>query len=448
MNQIKLTHIEKSYLDNVILKDVSIDINKNDRLGVVGRNGSGKSTLFNIIADDIKPDNGFRISDKDTRIGYLAQFSDYQNDTLVNDVLYGAYDHLDRLKKKMSLLEEKMGKSSPEEGEKLILEYGDIQSAFEQKGGYQVETKIEQICSGLNISKKLRFEKFHKLSGGEKTIVLLARTLTRTCNLLLLDEPTNHLDMASVEWLESFIREFKGAVVIISHDRYFLDKTVKKIIELEEGEAKVYQGNYSEYVVEKKERQQTLANQYDIQEKKIKHMEAAISRFKDWGSRPGSSGEKMFKKAANMEKRIEKTKKIDRPSLNANKIKISTSDSTRSGKDVVQFMGVSKAFSNTSLYNFLDCHIRYQERVGILGKNGTGKSTVLKLILEQLDPDDGEVKIGANVNIGYLAQELDFVDDKRTVLEEFQYDFGTEQGKARAYLARFLFQRDDVFKCI
>ncbi|MCF8067841.1 MAG: ABC-F type ribosomal protection protein [Desulfobacterales bacterium] len=448
MNHIKLTHIEKSYMDNPILKDISLDINKNDRLGLVGRNGSGKSTLFNIIAGCIKPDSGYRITDKDTKVGYLTQFSDYQDNTPANDVLYGAYDHLDQLKKKMSMLEEKMANNSPDQVEKLICEYGEIQSVFEQEDGYQVETKIAQICSGLNISKQLRFEKFHRLSGGEKTIVLLARTLTASCNLLLLDEPTNHLDMGSVEWLENFILEFKGTVMIISHDRYFLDKTVKKIIELEHGEAEVFHGNYSDYMEEKEERQQALLNQYNVQEKKIKNMEEAINRFKDWGSRPGSSGDKMFKKAANMEKRIEKIKKFDKPNLKSNKMKIISNENIRSGKDVVQFIHVSKAFNEIFLYKALNCHIRYKERIAILGKNGTGKSTVLKMILGQLNPDGGEVKVGANVNIGYLAQELNFKDESRSVLEEFQSDFGAEQGKARSYLSRFLFQKEDVFKRI
>ena len=450
MIDISLKHIKKSYGADLVLQDVSIEIHSKDRIGLIGQNGSGKTTTLKIIAGREEYDEGSLFIDKDKKIGYLDQIPEFPDTYTVLDVLNGAFSPLTKLKRKMKALEQAFAeKGEPGDSvfeKKYMDEYGKLQTEFEQKGGYESETNLEKICTGLKLSSDFQTRRFSRLSSGEKSIVVLGKILLESCDIMLLDEPTNHLDFEAIEWLETFLVEYPGDVVIISHDRYFLDKSVNKIVELEGGRTEVYHGHYSYYVEEKDRRLFAQFEQHKNQEKKIKAMEAAIRRFREWGRR--SDDPRMFRKAANMEKRIERMEKIDKPVLERRKIKLDPSKSRRSGKDVVEIRNLTKRFGDSALLEDLNGLVRYQERVAILGRNGSGKSTILKLILGQMSPEKGEIRIGSQVKVGYLEQEVSFPDQERSILDELRYVLGIDQGKARALLSKVLFYREDAFKKI
>ncbi len=447
MIEVALNNVSKSFGGTNVLDNVNIEILTQDRIGLIGRNGTGKTTLFKIITALEPLDQGQRILRKNLTIGYLDQIPEYTPDISVKEVLNEAFSNIFILSKKMKDLEAQMASVSDQNQLDAIMKtYGETQTKFEDLHGYDVETKISTICSGLNISEKMLARKFMECSGGEKSTIMLAKLLLLNCNLLLLDEPTNHLDTDSQEWLENFLSTFKGTVVSISHDRYFLDQTANKIIELEDGSATLYYGNYSDYVKEKEKNLLLQFEDYKTMEKKVKAMQAAIRRFRDWGNRSGNP--KMFKKAANMEKRIERLQQIDKPIMDRNKIALNFNPSGRSGRDVITIKQVTKSYANTPLLENIDCKIRFGERVAILGKNGRGKSTVIKLIMQQIAPDTGEIIIGSRVTCGYLAQNISFENESHSVLNEIRTMFNLDEGKARAYLAKFLFYKDDVFKKI
>ncbi|WP_069650654.1 ribosomal protection-like ABC-F family protein [Caloranaerobacter ferrireducens] len=446
MIELSLNDVEKYYGANKILKKISFEVKTGERVGLVGSNGAGKTTIFKIIAGIENYENGIISIRKGATIGYLDQIPVFPYDYKVIDVLNTAFEELFKIRGDMKKLEEKMNIIKGEELDKVIKRYGQLQLLFEYKGGYDIEEKLNKICTGLKIEEDFRERKFSTLSGGEKTTVLLGKILLQNPDILLLDEPSNHLDIESIEWLESFLNEYSGTVLIISHDRYFLDRVVNKIIEIEAGKAKMFYGNYSYYVKEK-ERQLIEAFQaYKNQQKKIKDMEEAIKRFRDWGYRADNAD--MFKKAKNMEKRLERMGKIEKPILEKPKIQLKFSNSNRSGKDVIIIKELSKSFGNNTIFKKLNLHVRYGEKLGILGKNGSGKSTLIKMLLNQYTPDEGEIIIGTGVNIGYLEQDIIFDNEDSTVLEVFRDYFPMPEDKARRILAKFLFYSEDVFKTV
>jgi len=329
--------------------------------------------------------------------------------------------------------------------EQQIQIYGQIQDQFTLLGGYEMDANIDRITNGLGI-KPLLDKPFISLSGGEKTKLGLAHLLLKEPDFLLLDEPTNHLDLMSVEWLGHFLKEYKGTVVIISHDRYFLDDVVTKVFDLEDGEITLYIGNYSAFVKEKEERLLKEFQAYEEQQKKIKKMREAIKRLREWANRANPPNEGLHKRARNMERAIERMEKLERPVLNRKKMNLEMETADRSGKDVIVLTSVSKSFGKQMLFNDATLHIQYRERVAIVGENGTGKSTLIKMILGKENVDAGEVKIGSNVKIGYLSQHI-FPDKKdETVLEVFRDEIKVTEGEARHILARFLFYGYSVFR--
>lgn len=450
MIDVSLKHIKKSYGAVSVLHDVNMDIQEKDRIGLIGQNGSGKTTVLKIIAGREEYDNGTLTVNKDKKTGYLDQIPVYADEYTVSDVLSSAFLPLIQLKDEMRKLEKIFAKGfeagSDETTAKQMQTYGKLQTEFERMGGFEYEVHLERICMGLKLSADFLDRRFNLLSSGEKSIVVLGKILLESCDILLLDEPTNHLDFDAIEWLEAFLKEYPGCVVIISHDRYFLDRSVNKIVDLEAGRTEAYHGNYSYYIEEKERRLFAQFEQYKNQEKKIKAMEAAVKRFREWGRR--SDNPDMFKKAAHMEKRIEKMEKIDRPILERKKIRPASSAGKRSGKSVVEIKNLSKQFNGNILFQSINELIRYRERVALLGKNGSGKSTIIKIILGKIPPDRGTIHIGSQVNVGYLAQEVSFPVQERTALDEVRYVLEMEQGEARKYMAKFLFFRDDVFKKI
>jgi len=444
MIQFQLKQLKKSYSVKDVLKDITFKVKTGDRIGLIGQNGSGKSTIFRIIMGE-KYDSGHLILRKNLQVVCLDQIPEYPNDYTTIDVLNTAFQELNTIKKQMSGIEDLLSGNQADSAEKTLIQYGKLQEEFEKLGGYEIDTKREKICTGLKINTDIQTRLFSALSGGEKTRVVLGMILLKENGVMLLDEPTNHLDMDSLEWLEGFLQDYRGSALIISHDRYFLDRSVNKILELDFGEIDVYRGNYSEYLEEKDKRLFLQFEQFKNQQKKIKKMQEAIKRFRDWGNQSGNP--KMFKKAANMEKRIERIEKVDRPQLDRKKMKLDF-QGARSGKDVLVVDNLHKSFEHTKILKGLDCHISLGDQVAVVGNNGSGKSTLFKLITGEYIPDKGDIKLGSQVKYGVLEQEILFEKPEESILEYITNKLDLEEGKARAILAKFLFFRDDVFKKI
>lgn len=444
MIQIALKNIEKYYGANKVLENVSFEALSGERIGILGRNGTGKTTIFKIISGIEDYNQGSLSIRKGANIGYLNQIPEYPESYRSIDVLNEAFKKVFGIRKRMTDLEKEMTRLSGEELDSIMDKYGQLQVQYENEGGYEIEEKISKICTGLKINEELKERLFSRLSGGEKTRIMLGKILLQNPDILLLDEPTNHLDIGSVEWLEEFLKEYKGTVLIISHDRYFLDAVIDKIVEIETGKCNIYHGNYSYYVKEKERRLYQQLEAYKSQQKKIKSMEEAIKRFKEWGNR--GDNEDMFKKAANMQKRIEKMDKVDRPVLEKANMKLDFSTDSRSGKDVIEVRKLTKRFESKVIFEDLDFHVKYAEKVSILGRNGCGKSTLIKILLNEINADAGEVRIGTGVKVGYLQQEIEFKNKELTILQAFREDYPVSEGQARGILARFLFYADDVFK--
>lgn len=437
MIEISLNNVEKYYGASQVLKDITFQVLKGEKVGIVGRNGTGKTTLFKVIAGIENYDKGLITLSKGSQIGYLEQIPNYPDEYRVIDVLKRAFQNEFKIQSMMQELELKMSNIEGRELDFTIKRYGELQNLFESKGGSEIEEKLSKICNGLSFNEKFLNRKFKDLSGGEKTTVFLGKILLEEPDILLLDEPTNHLDMDSMTWLESFLLEYKGTVIIISHDRYFLDSVVNKIIEIENGRADAFIGNYSSYVGEKEKLYLEELKRYENQQKKIKSMEDSIKRLKDWANR--GDNEKMFKRAFSMEKRLEKMEKVDKPNMDKDIMKLDFSLESRSGQEVILIEGLYKKIGNKVLFNDLNYSLRYGDRVAMIGQNGSGKTTLIKIILGEIFEDKGEVKIGANVKIGYLQQNIYFDNEERTILDTFREEYICSKGEARNILSKFLF---------
>ena len=444
MIEVSLNGVQKYYGANQVLTDITFQILKGDRAGIVGRNGTGKTTVFKIISDIEKCDRGTFSIRKGATIGFLEQIPNYPNEFKVIDVLNMAFQNELSIQSSIRKLEEKMSSAKGEELDSIMKKYGELQDSFEHQGGYDIEEKLSKVCNGLGINERFKNMYFKDLSGGEKISVLLGKILLEEPDVLLLDEPTNHLDMDSIEWLESFLLEYKGTVIIISHDRYFLDKVVNKVIEIEGGKVSTYGGNYSAYMAEKQNIYLDELKRYENQQKKIKSMEESIKRLKDWANRGDNA--KLYKKAFSMEKRIEKMEKVDKPILDNKKMKLDLTTQGRSGDDVISIEGLYKRIDEKVLFEDLSFYLKYEEKVALIGRNGSGKSTLIKTILGENPLDKGKIKVGSNVKIGYLQQEVYFNNEEKTILEAFRENYVCTEGEARGLLARFLFYSEDVFK--
>ncbi len=476
MIDLSMNNLTKFYGANKIFETISFEVKTGERIGLIGKNGCGKTTIMKIIMGKFKEsslnlkgsiENTEQVKAGETlygeealedyqagevnlrkgvKVGYLNQIPVYSKDTKAIDVIRMAFQKVFDLKRRLSELEEMLQTFSGDKLEKALLSYGRLTQEYEIAGGYELETKINKITEGLKINDNLKQLPFHSLSGGEKTRVILAKILLEEPDILLLDEPTNHLDLETTEWLESFLMDYKGSVLIISHDRYFLDHVAMKIVELEFSRANIYLGNYSYYVLEKERRFLIDYRNYINQQKKIEQMEKQIERYRIWGNMRDS--EAMFKRAKELEKRLEKIEVLEKPVLENRKVRLNQESAKRSGKMVLETEHLSKSFSDTVLLKDIDMKVYYQDSACIIGKNGCGKSTLLKLILGELKPDSGTVKIGAQVKIGYLPQQVVFEDEDQTILEYFSGFHNITYEAARNQLARVLFFKDDVHKKI
>jgi ATP-binding cassette, subfamily F, member 3 len=440
-----VNNVTKSFGGNIIFENISLEIKNGERVGLVGRNGSGKTTIFQLLTGMESLDAGAIHMKKGTRIGHVAQIPKFDEEMTVYDVLSSAFKTEKELEKEMHALEKNMAEErEPSVLQKLMERYGVIQEKFAFLGGYEIEANIMKVANGLQVT-DLFSRVFAKLSGGEQTKVSLAYMLLQKPDLLLLDEPTNHLDLFAVEWLEQFLKEYTGTVIVISHDRYFLDEVVTKIFDLEDGEIHVYHTNYSQFVEEKEERLLQEFQAYQEQQKKIKKMKEAIKRLREWANQANPPNEGLHKRARNMERALERMEKLKKPILERKQMGLQFEGQERSGKDVVLMKEVSKGFADQPLFEQANLHVRFQERAAIVGRNGTGKTTLLKLLLKEIEPDAGEIRIGSSVKIGYLSQHA-YGNMKSNVLEAFRECVAVTEGEARHILAKFLFYGPAVFK--
>ncbi|MHA4163955.1 ribosomal protection-like ABC-F family protein [Bacillus cereus] len=440
-----VNNVTKSFGGNIIFENISLEIKNGERVGLVGRNGSGKTTIFQLLTGMESLDAGAIHMKKGTRIGHVAQIPKFDEGMTVYDVLSSAFKAEKELEREMRTLENNMAEEQESSVlQKLMERYGVIQEKFAFLGGYEIEASLMKVANGLQVT-ELFPRSFLELSGGEQTKISLAYMLLQKPDLLLLDEPTNHLDLFAVEWLEQFLKEYNGTVVVISHDRYFLDEVVTKIFDLEDGEIHVYHTNYSRFVEEKEERLLQEFQAYQEQQKKIKKMKEAIKRLREWANQANPPNEGLHKRARSMERALERMEKLKKPILERKQMGLQFEGQERSGKDVVVMKEVSKGFAEHLLFNEANLHVRFQERAAIVGRNGTGKTTLLKLLLEEIEPDAGEIRIGSSVKIGYLSQHA-YGNMKSNVLEAFRECVAVTEGEARHILAKFLFYGPAVFK--
>ncbi|HFJ9405574.1 ABC-F type ribosomal protection protein [Bacillus cereus group sp. Bc191] len=440
-----VNNVTKSFGGNIIFENISLEIKNGERVGLVGRNGSGKTTIFQLLTGMESLDAGAIHMKKGTRIGHVAQIPKFDESMTVYEVLSSAFKIEKELEREMRTLEKHMAEEQESSVlQKLMERYGIIQEKFAFLGGYEIEANIMKVANGLQVT-ELFPRSFVEISGGEQTKVSLAYMLLQKPDLLLLDEPTNHLDLFAVEWLEQFLKEYNGTVMVISHDRYFLDEVVTKIFDLEDGEIHVYHTNYSRFVEEKEERLLQEFQAYQEQQKKIKKMKEAIKRLREWANQANPPNEGLHKRARSMERALERMEKLKKPILERKQMGLQFEGQERSGKDVVVMKEVSKGFAEHLLFNEANLHVRFQERAAIVGRNGTGKTTLLKLLLEEIEPDAGEIRIGSSVKIGYLSQHA-YGNMKSNVLEAFRECVAVTEGEARHILAKFLFYGPAVFK--
>lgn len=442
-----IQHISKMLGGNTIFGNLSLEIKTGDKLGVVGRNGSGKTTLFTLIAGVEKPDQGSIHFKKGTKIGYLAQIPTLDPATTGMDVLVSAFEELKKIQGRMAELEEQMAIAEPGEMERLLRQYGDLQEEFVSRDGYMMDSEIEKVINGLQLNTFVH-QPFPSLSGGEQTKIMLGKLLLTKPDLLLLDEPTNHLDLFAVEWLEEYLTDYPGTVVIVSHDRYFLDRVVTKIADLEEGELHLYHGNYSKFLIEKEERLMREFQDYEEQQKKIKKMRETIKRLRQWANEANPPNAGLHRRASSMEKALERMEKLRKPLIDPQKMALSFEAAPRSGKEVAVMEGVSKSFGEKRLLADAGLLITWKDRAAIVGRNGTGKSTILKMLLGELPIDSGKCKLGSSVKVGFLSQHFTITDPKARLIDVFREEVSVTEGDARHILAKFMFYGPDVFKQI
>lgn len=437
---IKAENITKIYGGSIIFENLTIDIHEGERVAIVGRNGCGKTTILKTFANIESPDAGRIIKKKGATIGYLHQIPPYEN-SLVIDVLKEAFSPLLRMQKQMQQLEEQMG--NHHNLEKLLTQYGEIQEQFIAQGGYEMDAQIQMIAGGLSIT-ALLYTPFHLLSGGEKTKVMLGQILLTNPNILLLDEPTNHLDMDAIEWLEGYLSRYSGTLIVVSHDRQFMNEVVTKVIEIENGVAYPYTGNYDAYLKEREARILSEFTQYEEQQKKISKMKETIKRLKQWANEANPPNASLHRRAKSMEKALARIELVKKPTI-AKKMQLKLNVNDRSGKDVVIFENVTKSFDKV-LFHDVTFQLNWQDRLAIVGSNGTGKSTLLKMITGDVLQDEGKCRIGSNVKIGYLSQQFLYDDENARLIDVFREHISMNEGDARHILASFLFYGFDVFK--
>ena len=435
--------ITKSYGTDIILKKINFNLEEHEKAAVVGVNGAGKTTLFKIITDNLSYDDGQLYIPKNTTIGYLEQNVDIRSKKTIYEEMLSVFESIFELEEKLHSMERKMSSLSDSEYSSFMEQYARFQHEFEESDGYSCKSRINGVLKGLGFTEDEYSQQVCTLSGGQKTRVFLGKLLLMKPDILLLDEPTNHLDIDSIQWLEDFLKSYSGACLIISHDRYFLDRTVSKIIDIENGKSSVYNGNYSFFIKQKDAARAAQLKQYANQQREIRHQEEVIKTLRQFNR------EKSIKRAESREKALERMEKIERPENLPEKMHLRLTPQIQSGNDVVSVEDLSMSFGNNKLFSNVSFEIKRGEKVAIIGPNGIGKSTLFKIILNELKPDFGKVVLGVNVNPANYDQEHHELDDKNAIFDEIHNAYpNMTNGEIRNVLASFVFTEDDVFKTI
>ena len=441
MIDISVSNLSKEFeVGKKILDGLTFQVDQGERVGLLGKNGAGKTTLFNILTGQLDYDEGEVHIAPGKGVGLISQIPVYPPEYTVEDVLDTAFDKLHAMEAELTELAGRMG--AGESDPAILKRYDSLTAAFEAGGGYDTDTELNKVCSGLDISRDMRAQLFSSLSGGEKTRVNLGRLILEDTDILLLDEPTNHLDLRATEWLEEYLDRYKGTVLAISHDRWFLDRVVKRVIEIHDGKAEFYSGNYSFYVEEKERRYQEQLKQYEKEQAKIGQLEQAAQRLRVWAY---SGNDKIFKRAQSMEKRIERLRTTDRPTKER-KLEMGFGEWEFRGDEVLTVKDLKKSFDGRTLFDHVDLEVVGGERIALLGDNGTGKSTLLKILLGEEQPDSGKIRFGPTVKIGYLPQIVHFDHPERNLVDTLIYAQDCSTQTARNRLAAFNFRGEDVFK--
>ena len=422
-----------------LLQGLSFEIQEGERVAILGRNGCGKTTLFRILTKEIDYDEGEVYVNPNKRLGLISQIPIFPEGYNVEDVLRSAYRELQQVQKKMRQLENMMQAGATES---QLREYDGLSSRFQAGGGYEMDVEVDKICNGLGISQEQRSQEFASLSGGEKTRVNLARLLLEKTDILLLDEPTNHLDLNSVEWLENYIKAFKGTVLAISHDRYFIDQIAQRVIEIADGHAEFYSGNYSFYMDEKQARFDLQMKQYEQEQAKLKQLGYTVERMKGWGI----NNRTLYRRAMSIQHRMERIKRTERPKAERT-MKATFGEKDFSGDVVFKMKNVSKSFGERTLFSDVNLNVEAGERIALLGDNGTGKSTFIKCLLGEEDCA-GKIQFGPTVKWGYLPQIIHFDHPERSLYDTMLYEKNCTPQTARDRLGAFMFQGEDVFKSV
>ena len=436
------SNLTKVYGTDVILEGADFHVNNGDRIGLVGRNGAGKTTLLNMITGELTPDDGQVFVPADLKIGYLKQRDNFKSDDTVIEAINRIFEPLQKLEEEIARAADMIAQNPHDES--LINRLDQLNQRYERQGGYTYKSEVTGILNSMAFNEDFYDKKIDTLSGGERTRLALAALLLEKPDLLILDEPTNHLDIGMLKWLEQYLASYKGSIIIVSHDRYFLDRCTSRIFEIEHHKLKAYDGNYSAFAEKKRQLREAELRAYSNQQREIARQEAMIRRMKERGT------EKLAKRAQSREKRLEHVQKLDAPKIQEGKIKISFNQDFQSGSDVITADNLSKSFGfgkdRRLLFENVNMDIKRGEKICIVGPNGVGKTTLLKIILQELQPDEGRLKIGHNVTFGYYDQGQQLLNPSNTVLGEMKetYRMYTDT-QMRSLLGRFLFKNDDVF---
>ena len=438
MVDIQVTNLTKFFvIGENLLENLSFEIQEGECVAILGRNGCGKTTLFNILTGQMDYDSGEVYVNPNKKLGLISQIPRFPEGFTVEDVLRSAFTELLRLRRRMEALEGEMAAGATDA---QLREYDTLANRFQTGGGYDMDVEVDKICNGLGISSEQRGQEFASLSGGEKTRMNLARLLLEKTDILLLDEPTNHLDLRSVEWLEQYINAFKGTVLTISHDRYFIDQVADRVIEIADGHAEFYSGNYSFYMDEKQARFDLQMKQYEQEQAKLKQLGYTLERMKGWGI----NNRTLYRRAMSIQHRMERIHRTEKPKKERT-MKASFGEKDFSGDIVFKMKGVSKSFGDRVLFSDINLSVEGGERIALLGDNGTGKTTFIKCLLGEEDCQ-GKIQFGPTVKFGYLPQIVHFDHPERSLYDTMLYEKNCTPQTARDRLGAFLFQGEDVFK--
>lgn len=448
MMDISIANAKKNYGFKNVLDGFALDVTSGEKIGLIGPNGCGKTTLFKLITKEEGLDSGSISIRKDANVRLLSQMPPVVDDECtVRDILTRDFKDVFEIEAHMKELEKQMAVADPNELERILNRYGKLQNRFMDLDGYTIDSKISELCNKFRIDENMLNRKFNTLSGGEKTIVNLASIMLSNPDILLLDEPTNNLDIDTLEWLESYLKSYTGTIILCSHDRYFLDKVVSKIVLIERGKSEIFFGNYSYYLVENERRTLAEFEQYKDQQKMIEAMKRKIKQLQEFGKLAYPGGESFFKRAASIQKRLDKIELLDKPET-TKEIPLNFQMTDRSGKQVLMVRDFDLTVADKDLLDQVSFDVAFKDRTCLMGKNGSGKSTLIKYImgLYKNEKEDDHVRIGSNVSIGYIPQTITFEDDNATILDAARKSYYGSETHLRASLAKFMFNGENVFK--